>query len=158
MLMYGKSATLKEIWHWGPVAAAEGLFATPIKVMYIEPAVKGMRARIQVYLDEEQDRLLEHLARVRRVSKSQLIRESIARYLEELIPPEEDPALGILGLAGKVGKKDLAEKHDDHLVSIHSQERRGDGQGLCGHRGLGRPGRGGRCPPPGGGPGLPEFT
>ena len=34
-----------------------------------------------MYLDEEQDRLLEHLAKIRRVSKSQLIRESIARYL-----------------------------------------------------------------------------
>lgn len=88
-----------------------------------------MKARIQVYLDEEQDRLLEHLARARRVSKSQLIRESIARYLEELIPPEEDPALGIVGLAGRVGKEDLAERHDDYLVAFHSEdgERREDG-------------------------------
>ena len=111
-----------------PLAAAEGLIATPTKMMYIESAVINMKARIQVYLDEEQDRLLEHLAKARRVSKSQLIRESIARYLEELIPPEEDPALGILGLAGMVGRKDLAERHNDYLVSIHSEERREDGQ------------------------------
>lgn len=91
--------------------------------------VPRWKARIQVYVDEEQDRLLEHLAKVRRGSKSQLIRESIASYLEELIPPGEDPALGILGLAGKVGKENLAERHDDYLVSIHSEKDREGGRG-----------------------------
>lgn len=87
-----------------------------------------MKARVQIYLEEEQDRQLERLARLRQVSKSQLIRESIARYLEELIPPDEDPALGIVGLAGKVGLQDLAERHDDHLARLtQDDEQRKEG-------------------------------
>ena len=77
-----------------------------------------MKARVQVYLDVEQDRLLERLAAARKVSKSWLIRESIRRYLEELVPPEEDPALGIIGLAGETGERDLSERHDDYLVQM----------------------------------------
>lgn len=77
-----------------------------------------MKAKIQIYIEEEQDRQLERLARLRRVSKSRLIRESIARYLEELIPVEEDPALGIMDLAGKLGQQDLSERHDEHLVRL----------------------------------------
>ena len=76
----------------------------------------GTKTRIQIYLDEDQDRLLERLARLRRTSKSKLIRESIERYLNELVPLEEDPALGIVGLAGTAGKKDLSERHDTYLV------------------------------------------
>jgi len=92
-------------------------------MMYTKAAVIKMKARIQVYLDEEQDRQLEHLAKARHTSKSQLIRESISRYLEELIPPEEDPALGIIGLAGEIGLKDLADKHDEYLIQFEGKRR-----------------------------------
>lgn len=75
-----------------------------------------MKTRVQIYLDAEQDRLLEWLSKHRRVTKSRLIRESIARYLEELIPPEEDPALRLVGLAGQALRNDLSERHDEFLA------------------------------------------
>lgn len=84
--------------------------------MYILAMVVLMKAKVQIYLEEEQDRQLRLLARARGVSKSQLIRESIARYLEEVLPPDQDPALEIIGLAGKFGRTDLSESHDEHLV------------------------------------------
>ncbi len=82
-----------------------------------------MKARVQIYLEEEQDRQLKCLARLRRVSKSRIIRESITRYLEELVPAEEDPALGIIGLAGKVGLKDLSRRHDEYLTSFRRHDK-----------------------------------
>ncbi len=84
--------------------------------MYIPSTVILMKAKVQIYLEEEQDRQLRLLARARGVSKSQLIRESIDRYLKDLLPPDQDPSLGIIGLAGKVGRTDLSERHDEHLA------------------------------------------
>lgn len=109
---------------WG-CANWESSFANPIKMMYTLTMVIPMKAKVQIYLEEEQDRRLACLARLRRVSKSRLIRESITRYLEELIPPEEDPALGIIGLAGKIGRKDLSEQHDEHLVRLLRDHKHG---------------------------------
>jgi hypothetical protein len=80
--------------------------------------VVKVKSKVQIYLEEEQDQRLRLLARARGVSKSQLIRESIDRYLEELLPPDQDPALGIIGLAGKVGRKDLSERHDEYLTHL----------------------------------------
>lgn len=82
-----------------------------------------MKTKIQVYLEQDQDKLLEHVAQDRQVSKSQLIRESLERYLEELVPPEADPALGIVNLAGRVGRRDLSERHDAHLARLTAQGR-----------------------------------
>jgi len=76
-----------------------------------------MKTRVQVYLEPEQDLLLEGLASLRGVSKAGLIRQSIDRYLET-IPVEEDPALQLIGLAKKTGIKDLSQKHDEHLASF----------------------------------------
>jgi metal-responsive CopG/Arc/MetJ family transcriptional regulator len=85
-----------------------------------------MKTRVQIYLDEEQDRKLECLAKLLRTSKSRLIRESIRTFLEEHIPPEADPALGLVALAperpGRSQSKDLSEKHDEHLVRLLRQE------------------------------------
>jgi len=104
------------------IALIWSALGTPQFVMYIQGVYNGERmgkkARIQIYIDEEQDRLLERLARLKRTSKSRLIRESIERYLEELVPLERDPALGIVGLAGKVGKEDLSERHDAYLMEF----------------------------------------
>lgn len=76
-----------------------------------------MKTRVQVYLESEQDLLLEGLAKLRGVSKAGLIRQSIDHYLET-IPLEEDSALQLIGLAGKTGIKDLSEKHDEHLEAF----------------------------------------
>lgn len=84
-----------------------------------------MKMRVQVLLEIEQNRLLEQLATARKVSKSRFIRESIYRYIEDLIPPEEDPALGIIGLAGKLGLSDLAERHDKYLAQVGEKREQG---------------------------------
>lgn len=76
-----------------------------------------MMTRVQIYLEPQQDQLLEALAKLRNVSKAQLIRESIDRYLQA-IPLEDDPALKLIGLAGKTGLKDLSERHDDYLLQF----------------------------------------
>ncbi len=88
-----------------------------------------MKTRVQVYLEARQDLLLERLAQARDVSKARLIRESIDRYLTEMIPPDADPALRIVGLAGKTGFKDLAEKHDKYLAEWERSGRRSRAQG-----------------------------
>ncbi|MBI1743478.1 CopG family transcriptional regulator [Candidatus Acetothermia bacterium] len=82
-----------------------------------------MKIRVQIYLEPKQDRLLEELAKVRKVSKASLIRESIDRYLEA-IPPDQDPSLGLIGLAGKTGFKDLARRHDEYLAKLERGDQR----------------------------------
>lgn len=89
--------------------------------MYAVPG-DAMKTRVQIYLDDDQDRKLERLAKVQGVSKSQLIRESIRFYLDERISVEEDPALEILGSAGSVGRSDLAERHDEHIARLTSAD------------------------------------
>ena len=49
-----------------------------------------------------------------RVSKAEIIRLGIDKYLGEL-PVEDDPAMGIVGL-GKSGKSDISERHDVYLA------------------------------------------
>lgn len=75
--------------------------------------------RVQVYLKPDQDRLLEELAKRYRVSKAHLIRESIDRYLQAF-PVKDDPALKLIGVAGKTGLRDLSERHDDYLRQFAS--------------------------------------
>ena len=69
---------------------------------------------IQMYIEPGQDAALTVLARKRGVSKTELIRESIRKYLTAL-PVEEDPAMGLVGL-GNSGKSDVSEQHDTYLV------------------------------------------
>lgn len=57
---------------------------------------------------------LESLALRKGISKAEIIRLSLDKYLSAL-PVEEDPALGIMGL-GRSGKKDMSERHDAYIV------------------------------------------
>ena len=79
---------------------------------------KGMKTLkkkpLQMYIEPRQDAALAALAKNRGVSKAELIRESIERYITA-IPVEEDPALGLIGL-GSSGKRDLSRKHDRYLA------------------------------------------
>ena len=75
---------------------------------------------IQVYLEPDQERILDFLSKARHCSKAALIRSCIANYLSSL-PPEKDPALNIMNL-GASGKKDISKKHDDYLISFEKQE------------------------------------
>jgi hypothetical protein len=78
---------------------------------------------IQIYVDERQHRALKTIARDSGSTVAALIRESIEKYLES-IPVERDPALRIIELAGEEGPRDLAEKHDEYLAQIYSEENR----------------------------------
>ncbi len=93
-----------------------------LSMMYAEAVVVAMKRRTQIYLNADQDRQLTYLARARRCSKSQLIRESIARYLRQEISVADDPALKILGVAGKGGLHDLSERHDDVVTQAVQDE------------------------------------
>ena len=90
--------------------------------MYNAMVVVAMKTRTQIYLDPEQENQLARLAAARRCSRSALIRESIRWFLEDAIAPDDDPAMAIVGLAGVVGREDLAEDHDAELVAAASDE------------------------------------
>ena len=75
---------------------------------------------IQIYIEPQQDDVLSALARSKGISKAEIIRESLERYLRE-IPLEDDPAMGIVGL-GKSGRKDLSERHDEYIARYVRQK------------------------------------
>ncbi len=77
---------------------------------------------IQLYIEPGQANILEILSMKRGVSKSEIIRESIEKYLKEL-PIEEDPAMGLIGL-GDSGKSDLADKHDRYIARYAASRKR----------------------------------
>ncbi len=70
---------------------------------------------IQIYLEPEQDEIVGALSKASGKSKAAIIRSCISRFIENL-PLEEDPAMDIMNL-GSSGKKDIAERHDDYLLS-----------------------------------------
>ncbi len=71
---------------------------------------------VQIYLDPEQQRIIGLLSKTSGKSKAAIIRSCISNFIANL-PLEKDPALNIINL-GASGKKDIAEKHDDYLVSL----------------------------------------
>jgi hypothetical protein len=70
------------------------------------------RKPLQIYVEADQERVLRAVAERERVSLAELIRRSIDRYLAELLPPEADPSLGLIGL-GHSGRPDLSTSHDE---------------------------------------------
>ena len=71
---------------------------------------------VQIYLDPEQQRIIGFLSKTSGKSRAAIIRSCISNFIDSL-PLEKDPALNIINL-GASGKKDIAEKHDDYLVSL----------------------------------------
>lgn len=76
---------------------------------------------IQVYIDSKQDNVLDVLSKKRGISKSELIRESLDKFLNSL-PIDEDPIMGIVGL-GSSDKSDLSTKHDKYIASYTSSNK-----------------------------------
>ncbi len=70
--------------------------------------------RIQLHLEDEQDRRLRSLARREGVSRAQLIRRGIDLVLREP-GGKPDPLLDLIGAAGPASRPDLSERHDDVL-------------------------------------------
>ena len=77
---------------------------------------KLRKVPIQIYLEPEQEKIIGHLSKTTGKSKAAIIRSCISKFLASL-PPEEDPALGIMNL-GASRKEDIAERHDDYLISF----------------------------------------
>jgi len=70
--------------------------------------------RIQLHLTDGQDRRLRALARQRRSSRAELIREGVELLLGGATS-ERDPLLELVGSAGPAGRSDVSERHDDLL-------------------------------------------
>jgi hypothetical protein len=77
---------------------------------------------IQIYIEPQQDDVLSALARSKGISKAEIIRESLSRYLRQ-IPLEDDPAMGIVGL-GNSGKKSLSDNHDAYIAQYARRKQR----------------------------------
>lgn len=79
----------------------------------------------QIYLEPEQEKIISILAKGSGQSKAAVIRSCISRFINSL-PLEKDPALDIMNL-GASGKNDIAQKHDDYLISS-TQSKQQDGR------------------------------
>jgi hypothetical protein len=77
---------------------------------------------IQIYIEPQQDYVLGNLAKKRGISKAEIIRNSLDKFLRE-IPLEEDPGMGLVGL-GKSGQRDLSDHHDKYLAKYARQKKR----------------------------------
>jgi hypothetical protein len=74
---------------------------------------------IQIYLEPQQDYILGNLAKRKGVSKAEIIRKSLDKFLRE-IRLEEDSGMGLIGL-GNSGKRDLSDHHDKYLSRYASE-------------------------------------
>ena len=73
--------------------------------------------RLQILLTEEQDRQLEALARRLQSSKAALVREGVEAVLQRRNVGKGDSLLGLIGQAGRVGRKDISRRYDAYLAA-----------------------------------------
>ncbi len=77
-----------------------------------------MMKRKQIYLDEDSDRSLKHLAHSTKTSEAELIRKAVKDYLSKYRrkSPVKDPLLDLIGLCdNSKGPKDSSLHHDKYL-------------------------------------------
>lgn len=87
----------------------------------------GAKVPLQVYIDKVVARRLRKAAERQATSQAALVRQFIEQGLGRETPPEADPAMEIVAM-GRSGIKDLAARHDDHLVELYRDgHRRGAG-------------------------------
>lgn len=79
---------------------------------------------VQVYLDTVHQSLLTNLARRLGISQAAVLRRGLERLAREVISPEEDPAMKLIGLAGEDTNSpgDLSIRHDDYLVQWQADD------------------------------------
>ncbi len=82
----------------------------------------AQKKAIRVYLDAGQQAILADLAARLGLSKAEVLRRGLDRLAREVVPPEEDPALELIGLMGEDTDSpgDLSVEHDRYLVEWSS--------------------------------------
>jgi hypothetical protein len=84
-----------------------------------ESRPKWVREPLQVYLAEEERRLLDQLAREAGVSRAEILRRGIAAVAREREPWDASPVLGFVRRVGTEAERlppDVASPHDDYLA------------------------------------------
>ncbi len=80
--------------------------------------------RAQIILTDDQDSSLESVARRLRTSKTELVRQGVDFVLSRARSASPDSLLDLVGQAGRVGRRDVAARHDRYLVGKASKRRR----------------------------------
>lgn len=76
-----------------------------------------MNKPFQFYLDDRQRSALDRLSQRLGKPRAELVRMGIDRVIQDLTPPDEDPAWKLIGLADTPDlPADLAERHDHYLA------------------------------------------
>jgi hypothetical protein len=78
--------------------------------------------RTQVYLEPELSEALDHLARQRGTTRSDLLRLAARRWLAEQQPIEADPIFELFGIGSGDGEP-VAERHHEYLVEAEQRRR-----------------------------------
>jgi metal-responsive CopG/Arc/MetJ family transcriptional regulator len=71
--------------------------------------------RTQIYLPKDLSAALDQLARRRRTSRAELLRQAARDFLRRELTADEDPILGVIGL-GNAGPGAVSEEHDKFLA------------------------------------------
>lgn len=71
--------------------------------------------RLQIYLDPSMDAQLRRLSAKTGKSKAELVRNGVKLLLKQEAAQTKDALLELVGIAGKAGYPDAAERHDEYL-------------------------------------------
>jgi len=83
------------------------------------PAKRRVREPIQVYLTEQERRVLDELARQQGVSRAEVLRRGLGALARDQQPSFYDAMDRLIGtLKGTKSPRDLAERHDEYLAQI----------------------------------------
>ena len=89
--------------------------------MYISACEQVTRLhRTQMYLPQDMSAALDRLARRRRTSRADLLRQAARDFLQRELPADEDPILGVIGL-GNAGPRAVSEEHDRFLAELSAK-------------------------------------
>jgi hypothetical protein len=79
---------------------------------------------VQVYLDTAHQSLLVNLAKRLGISQAAVLRRGLEHLAREVIPPEEDPAMRLIGLGGEDTDSpgDLSVRHDDYIIQWRAKD------------------------------------
>jgi predicted transcriptional regulator len=79
--------------------------------------------RTQIYLPPDLSAALDKLARRRRTSRAELLRQAAGDLLRRELTADEDPILGVIGL-GNAGPGAVSEEHDKFLAEQSARSAR----------------------------------